>query len=128
MTESIFSAPVRREAPRPCAGQLHASSTIASSDDAALLAILEAPRHAGEPAALGFLRKEAELRAAFAALPVSAARALHARLANPRHGDLLAARFSGLVADRRARLLAFLGDARRREALAAAASARRGAR
>ena len=100
MTESIFSAPVRREA----------------------------PRHAGEPAALGFLRKEAELRAAFAALPVSAARALHARLANPRHGDLLATRFSGLVADRRARLLAFLGDARRREALAAAASARRGAR
>ena len=124
MSESIFSVVpprTRRLATvaRPGAGTLHTSSVMACAHDAHLLAILDAPLSAGEPAQVGFLRKEAELRAAFAALPVLDARALHARLANPRPCDILAERFSRLTVERRTRLLAFLGDARRRAALAA---------
>lgn len=141
MSESIFSAQVRTpsrtnprglpHAPaapsRPSApvlaadpATLHTRTTVASSNDAPLISILEAPLHYGETAREGFLRKEAELRTAFAALPVATQRALHARLANPRTGDALATKFAGLTADRRMRLLTFLADARRREALAAA--------
>jgi hypothetical protein len=82
--------------------------------------VLQAPLALGTTARDGFLRKEAELRAAFAALPVATQRAMHARLSNPRADDELAARFHQLTAERRARLLNLLADARRREALAAA--------
>lgn len=128
MSESIYSAIPSRSrrsfAGRPTAS-VHTNTTIASSHDAALVAILDAPLHEGEPAQLGFFRKEAELRAAFAALPVLAARALHARLANPRTNDVLATKFARLVAERRNRLLAFLADARRREAIARSATSSR---
>jgi len=122
MSESIYSAiPSRaRRAPRRAASaSIESAHTIASSHDASLLAILASPLRLGEPAMLGFLRKEAELRAAFAALTAPDARALHGRLANPRPGDTLAAKFAGLVVERKQRLLSFLADARRREALAA---------
>jgi hypothetical protein len=92
----------------------------APSADAVLVGILDAPLAYGMTAREGFLRKEGELRAAFAALPVAAQRALHARLSNPRAGDELATKFHNLTAERRTRLLNFLADARRREALAAA--------
>lgn len=88
--------------------------------DATLIRILDAPLAFGMTAREGFMRKEAELRAAFAALPVATQRALHARLSNPCAGDELAATFHRLTAERRTRLLNFLADARRREALAAA--------
>ena len=94
--------------------------TPTASGDAALISILNAPLAYGMTAREGFMRKEAELRAAFAALPVGTQRALHARLSNPRAGDELAAKFHQLTAERRTRLLNFLADARRREALAAA--------
>jgi len=87
--------------------------------DAALCAILDAPLARGETAFAGFARKESELGAAFAALAVPAARALHARLANPKPGDPVAERFGRLTFDRRHRLLAFLADARRRAAVSA---------
>ena len=125
MSESIFSAiPARARRPlrRLGSASIQSAHTIASSHDAALLAILAAPLRLGETAQLGFLRKEAELRAAFAALSVTDARALHVRLANPRPGDTLAEKFAGLVVERKQRLLVFLGDARRREAIAAAAA------
>lgn len=95
-------------------------TTHASSNDATLLGVIEAPLEPGETAREGFLRKEAELRAAFAQLPTMEQRALHARLANPRPGDQLAERFGRLTVERRTRLLTFLADARRREALALA--------
>ena len=82
------------------------------------MTILEAPLLPGETAYVGFARKENELRAALATLSVLESRALHARLSNPRSGDALATAFSRLTADRRARLVHFLADARRREALA----------
>jgi hypothetical protein len=124
MSESIYTAfPPRTRSLRLGRGSspaIHAASTIASSDDATVLAILAAPLQLGETAQLGYLRKERELRALFAALPVPTARALHARLAAPRAGDVLAAKFAGLVAERKHRLLVFLADARRRDAIAAA--------
>jgi hypothetical protein len=91
-----------------------------STCDVALIRILDAPLAFGMTAREGFMRKEAELRAAFAALPVATQRALHARLSNPRADDEFAVTFHRLTAERRTRLLNFLADARRREALAAA--------
>ena len=90
----------------------------ASPHDAKLLAILDAPLHEGEPAQVGFARKERELGTAFAALPIFDQRALHRRLSNVREGDALAAKFARLTQERRTRLLSFLADARRRAAVA----------
>ncbi len=91
---------------------------VSPAAEHALLAILEAPAQPGETLYVAYRRKERELGIAFAKLAVSEARALLRRLMTPRADDVLALRFSRLVADRRHRLLAFLGDARRREALA----------
>jgi hypothetical protein len=98
---------------------IHTSTTIAAAHDAPLLAILD--RDDGTlPALVAFARKERELGEAFAALPILDQRALHARLSVVREGDLLAERFNRLTLERRTRLLAFLGDARRRAAQASA--------
>jgi hypothetical protein len=113
---SRASAPVLVPSP----ATLRTSTTVASTNDAALIGILDTPLPPGMTAREGFLRKEAELRAAFASLPALTQRALHARLSNPRAGDELAAKFHQLTAERRTRLLTFLADARRREALAVA--------
>jgi hypothetical protein len=136
MSAPIFSAQVRSRsranarataAAQPSTAVLAAEpvtletrTTVATPNDAVLIGILEAPLRYGETAREGFLRKEAEFRAAFAGLAVGAQRALHARLSNPRSEDALATKFAGLTADRRTRLITFLSDARRREALAAA--------
>lgn len=134
MSDSIFAqsvrpphqtgtAPPTRESAPVLVAQpatLHTRTTHASTNDAACLSILDAPLFPGETARVGFLRKEAELRDAFSKLPVAAQRTLHARLANPTTGDQLAERFARLTPDRRTRLLTFLADARRREALATA--------
>ncbi len=105
--QSIFRDPPRASVP------------LSGPHDDGILAVLAAPLRAGETAHAGYRRKEHELGAAFAALPLAGARALHARLASPRDGDALAARFGRLTAERRARLIAFLADAPRRAALAA---------
>jgi hypothetical protein len=86
--------------------------------DAALLAILRAPL-SGESAMAGFARKEIALRDAITSIPAAEARTLHLRLSNPRPEDVLAQQFGRLTSERRSRLLAFVADARRREALAA---------
>lgn len=91
-----------------------------ASLDARLIAILDAPLAPGETFAVGYARKEAELGAAFAPLAVADARSLHARLSAARLGDELATRFARLTADRRGRLLTFLADVRRRQAIASA--------
>jgi hypothetical protein len=66
---------------------------------------------------LGNERKEQEVCALFAALPVLEAMELHRRLRIARAGDAVAAAFARLVVERRQRLLAFLGEAPRRAAL-----------
>lgn len=68
-------------------------------------------------------RKEHEIGELFARLTVIEAWTLHKRLANPSATDALATAFGRLILERRARLLAFLGDARRRAAIAQATRA-----
>jgi hypothetical protein len=72
-----------------------------------------------ESAAAGHARKEAELKTVFARLSVAEARALHARLM--RGEDELSRLIARMVPERRIRVLSFVADARRREALAALA-------
>ena len=94
--------------------------TVASTLDARLLAILDAPLAPGETAKTGFARKESELLAVLATLPVLDARTLQARLSRPTTTDVLASTFARLTIERRTRLLSFLADVRRREAIAIA--------
>jgi hypothetical protein len=91
--------------------------------ESAILAALDAPALPGEQIAMAFKRKESVIRALFAQLDVHESRALHRRLELALPDDPIAGRFGRLVSDRRARLMAFLADARRRMALQAASSA-----
>src|SRR5262249_9897253 len=92
--------------------------------DERLIEILDAPLAMGETAASGFLRKEQAIVTVLATLTVLESRALLARIRTARAGDRLAAKLGRLTAERRGRLLAFLADARRREALQLARSCR----
>jgi hypothetical protein len=82
-----------------------------------IYAVLAEPAFPGEQLAFAFKRKEQRLGDLFAKLNVADSRELSRRLALLIADDSLAAMFGRLVADRRARLVAFLADARRREAL-----------
>lgn len=70
---------------------------------------------------LAFLRKEAALMELFDRLTITDAHELRRRLLLGLPGDQIAARFAGLIVERRQRLLAFLAGARRRAALRAGA-------
>lgn len=85
--------------------------------EAPLISILDRPLRKGEPASVGFARKEHDLKAALETFTVLEARTIHARLTINAPGDVLAAKFAQLTVDRRTRLLNFLADARRRAAL-----------
>jgi hypothetical protein len=67
--------------------------------------------------AADFAAKERELTALFAQLGVNESRELHQRLRVPMPDDALAIAFGRLVPDRRARVLAFVGNARGRAAI-----------
>jgi len=82
-----------------------------------MLEVLGSKPGAGETIEIAYRRCESQLGALFAKLSPLQARALKLRLEQPREGDILATRFNRLVVQRRQRLLAFLGDARRRDAL-----------
>jgi hypothetical protein len=82
-----------------------------------ILAILDARPAAGERLEVAFRRKEHELKQVLARLSIADARALHRRLVLSLPGDPIASRVGRLVVERRERLLHFLADARRREAL-----------
>jgi hypothetical protein len=81
--------------------------------------IQEAPPPA-ETLEMTFRRKEQALREVFSTLSVVESRALHRRLTLASSTDPLVKTFGRLVAGRRERLLAFLADVRRREAIAGA--------
>ena len=104
---------------RPAAGPVPAVAPPPgpSPDDAPLLALLLAPARPGETAMQAFARKELELRTWFEPLTPVEALALQRRLSTPLPADPVALAFGRLVIERRHRLLAFLGDARRRAAL-----------
>ncbi|MEO8704690.1 MAG: hypothetical protein ABI867_31835 [Kofleriaceae bacterium] len=115
-------APLLRDPPPLVIGRMRLApkpAAIPVTIDARLLVILDGPLATGETFAAGYARKEADLGTAFAQLTPADARALHARLATPRLGDELATKFARLTIERRTRLLTFLADARRRQALTA---------
>jgi hypothetical protein len=109
---SVVRPPDTPPKPRPAPG---GNASGSPPCDVALLSILQRPLEPGESAMAGFSRKEHELCQALAALSELESRALHARLSDPQPGDVLAAAFIRLAADRRRRLVNFLADARRRE-------------
>lgn len=97
----------------PAAAQVP-SAPVASPTDIAITTILSSANPYGESVATAYARKERELAALFAALSVAEAQQLHARLATPAAGDVVATQFERLVADRRVRLLTLLASASRR--------------
>ena len=99
---------------QPLATEPEARETV----DACLLDVLARQPGPGETIEVCFCRKEREVGALLAELPVSDARAMHRRLSrDPSPGDELAVQFSRLKLDRRRRLLDFLANARRRAAI-----------
>jgi SpoVK/Ycf46/Vps4 family AAA+-type ATPase len=82
-----------------------------------LVRVLLEPIAPGEPPSTGFARKEATILSLLETLSAANATLLHDRLATAREGDVLAAAFARLKAERRARLLDRLRDAPRREFL-----------
>src|SRR5688572_11188026 len=95
-----------------------ANADLPSQIQRAMIEALGSKPLAGETIEIAYRRIERELGEQFARLSPLQARALKLRLEQPREGDILATRFNRLVVQRKTRLLAFLGDARRREALA----------
>jgi hypothetical protein len=106
------AGPIRPPAPEATAR----AATLPGETERRIVEILVAPAPAWATIDAAFRHKEHELGCLFATLSVLEAGVLHRRLANPRSDDELAQHFLRLVADRRARLLAFLADARRRAA------------
>ena len=84
--------------------------------DREIAAILDTGPASGQAIRDAFMHKEVRLLALFAGLAPAESSALHRRLAHPDPADAIAARFLRLDVGRRDRLLAFLRDARRREA------------
>jgi hypothetical protein len=95
------------------------TNAIPMEIEAEMIAILERPR-GRESADVAFRKKEAELIATLDRLTADESRNLYKRLGRRVvAGDRLSELFGGLIAERRARLLAFVADARRREVLRA---------
>lgn len=94
-----------------------AASTASVSLEREILSVLEESPIPGERTAEAFRRKEHLVGNLFAALSVEDARTLHRRLSCPSKTDLIVTQMARLAPDRRARLIAFLGDARLRAAL-----------
>jgi hypothetical protein len=91
--------------------------------EAEIVALIHAPRAEGETAHDGHRRKEQAIGAWFDVLTTVQARALHARLVRPRGEDALATAFGRFARERQERLLAFLADTARRQAMRAARAA-----
>lgn len=106
-----------RSKPTPTAA---ASLRTAAAIDAELIAILDTPLLLDETALVGYARKEAAMLQILASLTVAESRALHARLVVAKPGDPLVDKLARFTTERRTRLIHFLADARRREAIAAA--------
>lgn len=117
---------VRAPAPEPVAAVQSVAPPRAATEnspsiaarDLQIISVLDEPAAIGESADALYRRKEHELGALFATLSASDAVALAKRLSTEATGDTLSARFSRLVADRRQRLIDFLVDAKRRQAIA----------
>jgi len=90
-----------------------------------LIAIIFAPAPAGMTHRAAHDARERAVIAELEPLTAVEALHLHRRLSNPRSGDALAAAFARMVVERRGRILQFLSDTRRRQALAISPCRRR---
>jgi hypothetical protein len=117
---SISIAPTPAAEPKAPRGQ-----AVALELERQITEIVEAAPDAHETVEAAFRRKEQTLRDLFSTLSVAESRALHRRLTLGAGTDPLVKTFGRLVADRRNRLLAFLADVRRREAIATGKASRR---
>ena len=120
---SIFSHDTHRARPSaPRATSMRAAeqdvTTHGASLDARLLAILDEPPLPRETVLARFTRIEAAMIAVFASLTTRDALDLHQRLVSSPPDDAIAERFGRLTVERRTRLVRFLANARRREAVA----------
>ncbi|MEP6864986.1 MAG: hypothetical protein ABJE66_30480, partial [Deltaproteobacteria bacterium] len=79
-----------------------------------IIAVLDAPKQDSETFDAAFRRKEHEIDAVLSRMTPADSLALERRLALSLPGDPIAARFSGLVAVRRNRLVSFISEMRRR--------------
>jgi hypothetical protein len=107
------SAPQRSAASEPA----NANREVAI--DAAIVAVFDRAV-SGETIAMSYARRERELRALFERLTPDACRVLSRRLEAKVPGDQVAEHFGRMVAERRQRLVSYLDDARRREAVRSA--------
>jgi AAA+ superfamily predicted ATPase len=96
--------------------------TVGATVEGSVLRILTSSLRNGETIDSGYRRKEQEIVEVLGKLGLVEARALHRRLEVAAPDDLLAQQFSRLTRDRRERLISFLANARRREAIAMAAA------
>lgn len=94
------------------------NGTRAIAHEAEIIAILARPTPNGELPSEAFRRKEQELGKLFAQLSAIDSLELDRRLTINAPADPIARLFTRLVPERRVRLIAFVRDARRREALA----------
>jgi hypothetical protein len=93
------------------------SPSIPEAIEQRLIELIVTPVPSTETALAGNARKEREIAEVLASLTVIEAWWLHKRLTIASPSDALVAAFGRLVVERRQRLLAFLGDARRRAAM-----------
>jgi hypothetical protein len=114
----LWIAPIE-EGPPSTSQVLHVPiGSIPHEIEAKILAVLHRPRQLDESYAESSANRETELGALFAELDVTRAFHLRRRLETACADDPLWSSFQRLVVNRRQRLLRFLGDARRRSALA----------
>lgn len=104
---------VKAEVAKPAAAAVNGVAL-----EAAIIAALDAPPAPDERPSETFRRKEVAVGELFAALSVMDAHHLYKRLSVRHADDPIAQRFGRLVTDRQDRLMNFLGDARRRAAIA----------
>jgi len=116
-------APVSSETSPSKSTERVPAPSVPADIDRSIQVLLDTSAEPGETINGAFQRKEQALRVLFADLPSAQASTLHRRLSNPTTGDMVAQRFLRLDVNRRDRLLAFLRDARRREAIAVARAA-----
>jgi hypothetical protein len=114
--EPAMGGPVAAE-PVAAAPAVGAAQLERVSREEALEAVLAAPVQGSVAAA--YQLKEAAFRAELVRLPAVESRVLAERLRRASPGDRLASMFGRMTAERRGRLLAYLDDARRREAVRA---------
>ncbi|HET6339163.1 MAG TPA: hypothetical protein VFG30_38350 [Polyangiales bacterium] len=115
---SIWEPPMEAPSKTPSTSELlqkaRETTRIAPEIERSLVELLTRPIDQSGGHSAGYARREEEIGQMFASLELKAALAVAKRLDLAKYDDPLATAFNRMVASRRNRLRAFLGDARRR--------------